>query len=153
VNRSPSLVAEFFGLVGCVILAFGSPFQLAPLVVLGGGQHLSVFKMEQLRALALMFFELNTPLAVSICLLFFGFYDLLIGYLIFRAAFLARILGVLMAFAGFGWLTFLSPPLANYLSLNTLVLGFLAELSLMLWLVVMGVNVQRWKEQASAAVE
>jgi hypothetical protein len=109
--------------------------------------------MEQLRALALMFFELNTPLAVSICLLFFGFYDLLIGYLIFRAAFLARILGVLMAFAGFGWLTFLSPPLANYLSLNTLVLGFLAELSLMLWLVVMGVNVQRWKEQASAAVE
>jgi hypothetical protein len=54
-------------------------------------------------------------------------------------------------FAGFGWLTFLSPPLANYLSPYNLVLGFLAELSLMLWLLVMGVNVQRWKEQASAA--
>jgi len=76
---------------------------------------LSVFKVEQLRAVALMFLELNT-LAVNICLVFFGFYDLLIGYLIFRSAFLPRILGVLMAFAGLGWLTFLSPPLASHLS-------------------------------------
>ncbi|MGO9275896.1 MAG: DUF4386 domain-containing protein, partial [Terriglobia bacterium] len=63
------------------------------------------------------------------------------------------ILGVPMAFAGLGWLTFLYPPLANYLSPYILVLGFLAELLLMLWLLVMGVNVQRWKEQASAAGE
>jgi hypothetical protein len=33
------------------------------------------------------------------------------------------------------------------------VLGFLAELSLCLWLLVMGVNVQRWKEQAGAAIQ
>ena len=150
VNRSLSLLAAFFSLLGCAILAFGSLFQLAPLAVLGGGQYLSVFKVEQLRALALMFLELNTQ-AVSICLVFFGFYDLLIGYLIFRSAFLPRILGVLMALAGLGWLTFLSPPVANYLSPYTLVLGFLSELSLMLWLLVRGVNVQRWKEQASAA--
>jgi hypothetical protein len=55
VNRSLSLLAAFFSLVGCAILAFGSLFQLAPLVVLGGSQYLSVFKVEQLRALALMF--------------------------------------------------------------------------------------------------
>ena len=62
-----------------------------------------------------------------------------------------RILGGLMALAGLGWLTFLSPPLASHLSPYNLVLGFLAELSLCLWLLVMGVNVQRWKEQASTA--
>jgi hypothetical protein len=45
-----------------------------------------------------------------------------------------------MAFAGLGWLTFLSPPFANHLSPYNLVLGFLAELSLMLWLLVMGVK-------------
>ena len=150
VNRSLSLLAAFFSLVGCAISAFASLFQLAPFVVLGGSQYLGVFKMEQLRALALMFLELNTQ-AANIDLVFFGVYCLLIGYLIFRSAFLPRILGVPMAFAGLGWLTFLSPPLANYLSPYILVLGFLAELSLMLWLLVMGVNVQRWKEQASVA--
>jgi hypothetical protein len=58
--------------------------------------------------------------------------------------------GALMAFAGLGWLTFLSPPLANYLSLYTLAPGVLGEPSLTLWLLAIGVNVQRWKEQASA---
>jgi hypothetical protein len=150
VNRGLSLLAAFFSLVGCAILALGSLFQIAPLVVLGGSQYLGVFKVEQLRALALMSLELHSQ-AVNICFVFFGFYCLLIGYLIFRSAFLPRILGVLMALAGLGWLTFLSPPLASHLSPYILVLGFLAELSLMLWLLVMGVNVQRWKEQASAA--
>jgi Domain of unknown function (DUF4386) len=83
-------------------------------------------------------------------LVFFGPYCLLLGYLIFRSTFLPRILGVLMAFAGLGWLIFLT-PLANHLSAYLKVLGFLAELSLMLWLIVKGVNVQQWKEQASAA--
>jgi hypothetical protein len=150
VNRRLSLLAAFLSLVGCAILAFGSVFQLAPLVILGGAPYLSTFRVEQLRALALMCLELNTQ-AVSISLVFFGFYDLLIGYLIFKSAFLPRILGVLMAFAGLGWLTFLSPVLANHLTPYILILGFVAELLLMLWLLVRGVNVPRWKEPASAA--
>jgi hypothetical protein len=150
VNRSLSLLAAFFGVVGCAITAIGSLFQLAPLVVLGGAQYLSVFNVEQLQALAFMFLKLNTQTA-NICLVIFGFYDLLIGYLIYRSTFLPRFLGVLMALAGLGWLTFLYPPLAHSLSPYVLVLGFLAELLLMLWLLVKGVNVQRWKEQASAA--
>src|SRR4029077_14058580 len=150
VNKSLSLLAAFISLVGCAILAFASVFQLAPLVVLGGSQYLSVFKVEQLRALASLFLELYGQ-GVSICFVFFGVYCLLIGYLIFKSSFLPRILGALMAFAGLGWLTFLFPPLADYLSPYNLVFGFLAELALMLWLLVMGVDVQRWKEQASAA--
>jgi hypothetical protein len=86
-------------------------------------------------------------------LLFFGPYCLLIGYLIFRSTFLPRILGVLMALAGLGWLAFLSPHLAHSLSLCIEGLGIFAEASLMLWLIVMGVNVQRWNELASAAGE
>ena len=83
-------------------------------------------------------------------LLFFGPYCLLIGYLIFRSTYLPRILGVLMALAGLGWLAFLSPNLAHNLTVCIEGLGIAAEASLMLWLIVMGVNVQRWKEQASA---
>ena len=82
-------------------------------------------------------------------LVFFGPWCLLIGYLIFRSTFLPRILGVLMAFAGVGWLIFLS-PLENRLSTYLKVLGFVAELSLCLWLLVMGVNIQKWEEKVSA---
>jgi hypothetical protein len=83
-------------------------------------------------------------------LAFFGPYCLLIGYLIIRSTFLPRILGVLMALAGLGWLIFLS-PLAVYLSTYLKVIGFLAEAALMLWLIVMGVNAQQWTAQARAA--
>lgn len=82
-------------------------------------------------------------------LAFFGFYCLLIGYLIFKSSFLPRALGVLMAIAGLGWLTFLWPPLANRLSPYVFAPGLLGEGALTLWLLVVGVNVQRWREQAS----
>lgn len=82
-------------------------------------------------------------------LLFFGPYCVLIGYLIFTSTFLPRILGVLMMFAGFGWLIFLSPPLEDQLSSYIEVPGVLAEGSLMLWLLVMGVNVTKWEEAAT----
>jgi hypothetical protein len=93
------------------------------------------------------------PQGVNIAIVFHGFYCLLIGYLIFRSTFLPRILGALMAFAGLGWLTYLSNPLVNYLSPYNLASALLAEVSVFLWLLVMGVNVQRWKEQAGAAGE
>lgn len=83
-------------------------------------------------------------------LAFFGPYCILIGILIVGSTFLPRILGVLMALAGIGWLIFFTPyapPLATYLK----VIGFVAEMSLMLWLIVKGVNVQRWEEQAGTA--
>ena len=150
VNRSLSLVAAFFSLMGCAILGFGSVLQLAPLVFLGGGRYLSVFSAQQLQALAYTFLELNDQ-GFNIALLFFGLYCILIGYLIFRSTFLPRILGVLMMLAGLGWLAFLAPPVADHLSLYIEGLGILAEVLLMLWLLVFGVNPQRWKEQAGAA--
>jgi hypothetical protein len=82
---------------------------------------------------------------------FFGPYCLLIGYLTFRSTFLPRILGVLMALAGVGWLAFLSPTLAHYLTLYIEILGIVAEASLMFWLIVKGVNVARWEKLASAS--
>jgi hypothetical protein len=53
-----------------------------------------------------------------------------------------------MVLAGLSWLTFLSPPLANHLLTPIEILGFLAEAALMLWLLLLGVNVQRWSAQA-----
>jgi hypothetical protein len=91
------------------------------------------------------------PWGIGIGPVLHGFYWLLIGYLIFKSTFLPRILGALMTIAGLGWLTYLSLPLVNYLSPYNLAFALLAEGLVMLWLLVMGLNVQRWKEQASAA--
>jgi hypothetical protein len=151
VNRSISLLAGFFSLTGCTIQAFSTLFHLAPLVILGGEQYLNVFRTEQLQALALMFLNLRAQTS-SIYMVFFGWYCLLIGYLIFRSTFLPRILGVFMAIAGLSYQIFLSPPLATYLFPYVVKpAGVLGELSLILWLLVMGVNNQRWREQAVAA--
>jgi hypothetical protein len=93
----------------------------------------------------------------NISLVFFGFYCLLIGYLIFRSTFLPRVLGVLMAVAGlcympYGFATFLSPEFAAGLFPWVMMPGA-GELVLALWLLVIGVNVQRWEEQARSALQ
>jgi Domain of unknown function (DUF4386) len=153
VNRSLSLLAAFFILVGCAIQALTSLLYLAPLLILQGGRSLSAFTAEQLQALALMFLKLNAY-AFNIDLVFFGLWCVLTGYLIFRSTFLPRILGVLLAISGLGFVTYLYPPLAYHLFFPYIaVASALGEIPLELWLIVMGVNAQRWKEQASAAGE
>jgi len=148
VNRSVSLLAGFVMLLGCAMWALSSLFHLAPLLLLQGSS-LSAFAPEQLQALALILLKLNAQ-AYDIGLVFFGFWCVLIGYLIFRSTFLPRIIGVLEVLAGLGYLTLLWRPLAHYLYPYNLALASTGEISLMLWLLVQGVNEQRWKEQASA---
>jgi hypothetical protein len=87
--------------------------------------------------------------AVINSLVFFGFYCLLIGYLVYHSTYLPRFLGVLMAIGGLGWLTFAWAPLATSLSPFNLVPGIVGEGALTLWLLVMGVNVQRWNERVN----
>jgi len=86
-------------------------------------------------------------------LVFFGPYCLLLGILILGSRFLPRILGVLMALAGLGWLAYLIPPFAKHIATGVEVLGVAAEGSLMLWLLAMGVDVQKWQKQARAAAK
>ncbi len=81
-------------------------------------------------------------------LVFFGFYCLLIGYLIFRSTFLPKFLGVFMAISGLGWLTFLSSSLANSLSPYVYAPGIFGEGVLTLWLVFVGVNEEKWRKQS-----
>jgi hypothetical protein len=100
-------------------------------------------------ALILELLQFN-PRGAMIGVGFHGLYCLLMGYLLFKSTFVFRFLGAPMVFAGLCWLTYLSPTLANYLYPYNLALSMLGEASVSLWLLVMGVNVQRWKEQANA---
>jgi uncharacterized membrane protein len=81
---------------------------------------------------------------------FFGPFCILIGWLTIRSTFLPRIIGALLVLAGVGWLVYLSPAAARALRHWIEGLGILAEASLMLWLLVKGVDESRWRERAGA---
>jgi hypothetical protein len=83
---------------------------------------------------------LNTfELATSVSpLLFFGPFNILVGYLILKSTILPKTLGVLMQLSGVGWLLYLTPLIV--LSTPIKVVGIAAEGLLMLWLLVVGVR-------------
>ncbi len=155
VSRSLSLLAAFFGLVGVAIGSASFLSRLVPLVLLRGDQYLSAFTTSQLQAMALMSLKLYV-FGFDISMVLFGLQCFIVGYLIVRSTFLPRILGVLLAIGGSGYVIssfadFLSLSFGALLSPFILPTGVVGEGSLTLWLLVMGVNEQRWKEQASAA--
>jgi uncharacterized protein DUF4386 len=147
VGRTIALLALAFGLVAMAVTAFASLFEVAPLAVLQAGSSAQLVDQQ---ALALVFLKVGDQVG-PISLVFSGMFQIFFGYLMFRSGFLPRVFGGLLALAGIGWLLFLIPPVASYLLTYLEVLGFLGEVPLMLWLLIMGVNSQRWDEQAAAA--
>jgi hypothetical protein len=146
-GRTVSLIAAALGLAGCFIKTFTRVFYLAPLTVLGGAHYLSAFTTEQLQALSLLLLSVNGQ-GAGIALAFFGFYNVLLGYLIVKSTFLPRFLGVLFVISGLGWMLFLSPTLGNGLFNYIATFALLASAVTMFWFFVFGVNEQRWREQA-----
>lgn len=149
-SKSISLVAAFLGLAGCAIKTVSRLFYIVPLFILEGKPYLSIFDEQQRHALALLFLQINDH-GAGIALAFFGFYALLTGWLIFRSTFLPRFLGIWSMLAGLGWLTFLSPTLGYRLFTYLAAFAFFCAIALILWLLIVGVNAQRWKEQAGTA--
>jgi hypothetical protein len=149
VNRSVARLALLVMLVGCSVQALACLLYVAPLLTLNGGISLSGLTLEQLQALAYVFVRLNAY-AFNLYLVFFGVWCVLSGYLIFRCNFLPRIFGVLLMIDGIGWMTYLYPALGFSLFHFIAIASGFAELALPLWLLVFGVNAQRWNQQAGA---
>ncbi len=147
VSKSVALSAAFLELTGCIIKTFARVFFIVPLFVLGGAPALSGFTTSQLQSIALLLLKVNDQDA-AMALAFFGFSTVLQGYLIFRSTFLPKFLGVLGMVAGLGWLTFLHPPLGYRAFPFIALLGLIGAALTIFWLLVYGVNEERWKERA-----
>jgi uncharacterized protein DUF4386 len=152
VNRSIALLAAFFNLVS-IAMEFGIKgiSHFAVLLLLGGADYLKAFDQHQLQALALLTLKLR-DYGYGISLVFFAFFLLLLGYLIFRSGYLPKILGVLLTIGSLCYLTnslvlFLAPKYAAMI-FPILIPGGVSELALSLWLIVKGVNVPKWEEKA-----
>ena len=153
VNKTLALLAVFFNIVEFPIEAASKLCLFGALFLSGSADYLKAFEPHQLHALVQISLKLH-DYGFGIDLVFFGFACLVYGYLLFRSGYFPRTLGVLMAIAGLSYLTnsftlILAPAYAGTISL-ILVLALIGELSLCLWLMVKGVDEQRWKEQASA---
>jgi Domain of unknown function (DUF4386) len=148
VNRRLSSFAMFVILVGCAVQALTSVLYGAPMLVLNAGTSLNGLTTEQLQALAYAFIRLN-GYAFNTYLVFFGIWCVLVGFLIFRSTFMPRVLGLLLAISGLGWMIYLVPPVAVRLFIPYIAgASALGEIPLELWLIIFAVNPQRWREQA-----
>jgi len=151
VSRTGAMLAAVFELIGCGIKIFSRLFYFAPLLVLvASASYLSAFNKEQLDSIALLLIRINNS-GAGIALAFFGFSTLLQGWLIYRSGFLPRWLGVIGIIGGFGWLTFLSPPLGMRVFLYVAVYALIGSLATIVWLLTVGVDEQRWRQRAAQA--
>jgi hypothetical protein len=148
------LLAAFFNLVSIAVEVVNKSYLFSVLFLLGGADYLNVFEPRQLHALAYLSLRSHTY-GFATSLVFFGCVCLILGYLIFRSGYFPKVLGVLMQVAGLCYLAnsfalVLAPAFADLIFPAILIPAFIGEASLCLWLLLKGVNVPRWNEQASA---
>jgi hypothetical protein len=156
VNRRLALLDVLFGLVATAIEAASLLNQFTPVVLLGGGNYANALPPAQLHALAYLPGDLSN-VSYSVYGVFYGFGFICDAYLVYKSTFLPRAIGVLLAidalnYLGVGFTTMLAPGVAAHLGAWTGLPTIIAEGSLCLWLLVVGVDAGRWKERASAAI-
>ena len=152
VSRALSLGAAFARLAMTVIMGVNLLPYFTALLLLSGAGYLSVFEPDQLDALVLLFLNAH-GYGVFIWQMFFGFHLAVLGYLIFKSGYFPWILGVVMVFAALGYLidAYGNILFPNYEEIFGVIVGVTAvigELPFFLWLLIKGVNVQRYNERA-----
>jgi len=117
----------------------------AALLLVRGGDFLSVFDKAQRDAFAMLFLRLHHH-GVLANEIFWGLWLLPFGVLVYRSRFLPRILGVWLMINCFAYLagsfTGLLAPQYEAVVFNSAFPAMLGELAIMLWLVIMGAKPQ-----------
>ena len=143
VNKNIALLFLLLNLGGFAILVLSHLNLFASLLLLSGADYLKVFQPDQLQAQAMLFVNLYKNGAI-IAQIPYGIWLFPLGYLVFKSDFLPKILGILLIADGFGLLIYVCQrfllPGYEIISYPCLVVSFIAEISLTLWLLIMGVK-------------
>jgi hypothetical protein len=156
VNRRLALLDVLFGLTATAVEAASLLSQFIPVILLGGGSYANAIAPAQLHALVYLSGDLSA-IGYSVYGVFYGFGFVCDAYLVCKSTFAPRVIGVLLAIDALnylvvGFMTMLAPGVAAHLGAWTGLPTIVAEGSLCLWFLLVGVDAGRWKEQASAAV-
>jgi len=146
-SRNLALLSTFFRLTSIIILCVVALSHYAALFFLGDVQYLTVFNSDQLEALSLLSIKLHGS-GYNISLLFFGLHLIILGYLIYKSAFLPKFLGVLLLIGGlcyiinsFTW--FLFPTFVKTIYPAILIPCSIGELIFSLWLLIKGLKTKK----------
>jgi len=151
VNKDLALLFLLLNLGGFAILCFSMLNLFGSLLLLSGADYLKVFQPDQLQAQAMLFINLYKN-GYIIAQIPYGIWLFPLGYLVFKSGFLPKILGILLIVDCFGLLIYVFQrfllPGYEVISYPCMAVSFIAELSLTLWLLIMGT-----KDQKPATVE
>jgi hypothetical protein len=138
VNRSLSLLTAWFRIVYATMLGVVLINLVYVLQLLNGADFLSVFETNQLQAQVML--SLNTfTSGWEFGLIIFSFHLFLLGYLVYKAGYMRKILGILIILASLGYLIdgfgkLLSPDYGVSIAMFT----FIGEVILIFWLLIKG---------------
>jgi len=144
VNKNHAVLMVVLALLGIPIAFLNEVNHLAALRLLGTAGD-GAFSSTQLHAQAMLFLDMRES-GILVAQVFWGLWLLPLGFLVFRSGFLPKLLGILLVVAGAGYLIdsgtqLLSPGLATISQFT-----FIGELLFPLWLLIKGVNVERWQQ-------
>jgi len=142
VNRSLSLLTAWFRLVYAVIALFGLSKLVIVFHLLSKPYYLTVFGSDHLHAQVRLLLN-SFHYIWGMGLLLFGIYLGLPGYLVYRSDYIPKIMGILLAIAGLGWvIDSLGPYLYLNANLGFIMITFFGEVIFMLWLLVRGWKIE-----------
>jgi hypothetical protein len=146
VNKNLALLFLLLNVAGFAIIVYSHINLISSLMLLSGADYLNVLQPDQLQAQATLFINLYKN-GSSIAQVPFGVWLLPLGYLVFKSGFLPKILGVLLIADFVCQLIYVLQrfvfPDYVIVSYPGLVISFIAEFSLTLWLLIKGIREQK----------
>ena len=150
VNRPLSLASSLARFAQAVLQAVNLFTAVPALLLLGGAGYLAVLSSDQMNSLLLMSTDVNAFMII-IWGLIFGFHLMLLGYLVYKSGFWPKLLGILLLVASLGYLSqsyvhLIAPEYDSIFSTIVVILSIPGELAFTLWLLIKGLNEERWQE-------
>ncbi|MCO5189906.1 MAG: DUF4386 domain-containing protein [Anaerolineae bacterium] len=151
VSKSLSLLAAVSRLAMTVIHGLNLLNYYFVLQLLNGGEYLTVFSPEQVNALVTLFLDAHS-IGFTIGIAFLVPHVLILGYLIVQSGYFPKVLGFLFIAAGIGYLFDSMGQLlvSGYTTTPGAIAAVIAfaEIAFPIWLLVKGVNMDRWQNRA-----
>ena len=137
VNKDLALLFLLFNVAGFAVWLFSSLCLFASLIILNEAETIKAFQPDQLHALAVFFFRLYKN-GAFIAQVPYGVWLFPLGYLVLNSRFLPKILGILLIADGICQFVYVCQrlilPDLGIIDYPCLVISFIAEVSLALWL-------------------